>query len=528
MDPWESLEGGWNSDFTQQWNFENNGREPDIKYHTVIDGGNNGRCVTLENTGDTNMITGFTIQNGYADHGGGMYNVRSSPTVSHCRFYNNRAVSYGAGMYNLSSSPAIYDCAFSENVVIGTTGHGGGMYNASSSPNITNCDFSLNQSGGWGGGIYNYYSPSKISNCSFSQNNAGKTGGGMANSHGNTPPIISDCIFSGNISNYGGGMINTWCGPIVTNCIFLGNTATIEGGGIFNLYDSPIITNCTFSENNSGKGGAISHRGQDNQQYSPIITNCILWGNTGGEIYIDEYSFPIVTYCNIDQDGYAGQNGNIRANPFFVDPEKNDSHLQQDSPYIDAGISQNAPEIPNTDKDENPRIMYDTVSMGAYEYQDLLPSLTVASPIGGERLTAGTNHKITWTSEGDIDNAKIEYSVNNGTDWIEIIDSTENNGSYGWDVPFELSDECLIRISDVNGEAYDEIDEVFSIFAPWYMESPLSEGLLMPPTLREEHSLHWGSTSLRYQSPVFPTCDKSFGGSCPAAGRPRFCYRRPA
>ena len=69
-----------------------------------------------------------------------------------------------------------------------------------------------------------------------------------------------------------------------------------------------------------------------------------------------------------------------------------------------------------------------------------LPSLTVASPNGGEELTAGTTHEITWTSVGDIDNVKIEYSVNNGTDWIEIVDSTENDGSYNWEVPNNPSD----------------------------------------------------------------------------------------
>ena len=118
--------------------------------------------------------------------------------------------------------------------------------------------------------------------------------------------------------------------------------------------------------------------------------------------------------------------------------------------------------------------MYDTVSMGAYEYQDLLPSLTLTSPNGGEKLTAGTTHEITWTSEGGIENVKIEYSVNNGTDWIEIIDSTENDGSYIWDVPFELSDACLIRISDVDGDAYDESDEVLSILPPWYVDGDIA------------------------------------------------------
>jgi PKD repeat protein len=89
--------------------------------------------------------------------------------------------------------------------------------------------------------------------------------------------------------------------------------------------------------------------------------------------------------------------------------------------------------------------------------------IIVISPNGGEELSAGETFEITWAYEGNIENVKIEYSVNNGTDWIEIIESTENDGSYIWDVPCDLSDESLIGISDVDGDAYDESDEVFSI-----------------------------------------------------------------
>ena len=67
MDPWESLEGGWNSDFTQQWDFENNGLEPDPAYATIIDGEDNGTCLTLNNIEGV-TVDGFTIQNGAGEH----------------------------------------------------------------------------------------------------------------------------------------------------------------------------------------------------------------------------------------------------------------------------------------------------------------------------------------------------------------------------------------------------------------------------------------------------------------------------
>jgi len=49
------------------------------------------------------------------------------------------------------------------------------------------------------------------------------------------------------------------------------------------------------------------------------------------------------------------------------------------------------------------------------------PAIAVISPNGGENLSSGAAHEITWSSEGDIENVNIEYSVNNGTHWIEIV-----------------------------------------------------------------------------------------------------------
>jgi len=101
-----------------------------------------------------------------------------------------------------------------------------------------------------------------------------------------------------------------------------------------------------------------------------------------------------VSYCDI-QSGYAGQ-GNIDADPLFVDPDEDNYRLTAASPCIDAGNNTAVPAdtadldgdgdttepIP-VDLDHNPRFFDDTgmpddgyppagapfVDMGAYEFQ---------------------------------------------------------------------------------------------------------------------------------------------------------------
>jgi subtilisin family serine protease len=96
----------------------------------------------------------------------------------------------------------------------------------------------------------------------------------------------------------------------------------------------------------------------------------------------------------------------------------------------------------------------------------LPPSITIISPNGGEYWETGSLQNITWSSNGPIENVKIEYSIDNGTSWTEIIASTPNDGSYDWTVPNNPSDNCLIRINDTDGEPWDVSDAVFSIVVP--------------------------------------------------------------
>jgi hypothetical protein len=91
-------------------------------------------------------------------------------------------------------------------------------------------------------------------------------------------------------------------------------------------------------------------------------------------------------------------------------------------------------------------------------------SITITSPNGGETLTAGAAHDITWTSTGTINDVIIEFSIDNGATWT-IIAHTTNEGSYNWTVTDTPSDNCLVRIkgNDSDNGPSDVSDAVFSI-----------------------------------------------------------------
>jgi hypothetical protein len=92
-----------------------------------------------------------------------------------------------------------------------------------------------------------------------------------------------------------------------------------------------------------------------------------------------------------------------------------------------------------------------------------IPEMTVTSPDGGEEWYVGTSQEITWSSAGTSGNVSIEYSTDNGTSWTDIIASTSDDGIHPWTVPDNASENCLVRISDVDGDPEDISDAVFTI-----------------------------------------------------------------
>lgn len=77
---------------------------------------------------------------------------------------------------------------------------------------------------------------------------------------------------------------------------------------------------------------------------------------------------------------------------------------------------------------------------------------------------AGTKHKISWTPVNPSGNVRLEYSLNNGVNWNNIITSTPDDGCYDWTTPNSTSENCKVRVSVVgNTSAMDESDVAFSL-----------------------------------------------------------------
>jgi parallel beta-helix repeat protein len=224
--------------------------------------------------------------------------------------------------------------------------------------------------GGAGGGIQCSNASPTITNCVIIGNWASYNGGGIS-CYGNASPTITNCIISGNTSSNGwGGGIS--CGysshPAITNCVISGNTGWRGSAISCDTSSSPTITNCTITGNVGNLGAIYIYAAS-----SPSVKNTILWGNSPSQIYFEPTppSSITVTNSDVDQDGYAGSNGNIRQNPLFVNPVNKNFRLQPTSPCIDAGTSDGAPPV---DLEGNARFDASWVpntGAGTYPYYDM-------------------------------------------------------------------------------------------------------------------------------------------------------------
>ncbi len=251
-----------------------NPEDPAVVAATIIDGDAGGSVITC-NSGETyTSILGFTITNGDAANGGGMFISNSRALVQFCTFTGNSASGYGGGVYCASGTPFFFDCTFTGN----SAGEGGGMASNFSNVLVSNCTFTGNSAGNRGGGVFKSGSNSgfpglaqRLWDCTFDGNSAGGRGGGVFSSESDPLATVKRCTFSGNTANEGGGMYNYAPDVTVTDCTFTDNSARL-GGGLESRGGS--LTDCTFSGNTAiNSGGGMG--GSDS-----TLTNCTFIGNS--------------------------------------------------------------------------------------------------------------------------------------------------------------------------------------------------------------------------------------------------------
>lgn len=94
-------------------------------------------------------------------------------------------------------------------------------------------------------------------------------------------------------------------------------------------------------------------------------------------------------------------------------------------------------------------------------------------PIGNEYLIAGDTVAISWANT-TLSNLKIEFSGDDGTSWSTVNPAvTASAKTYNWIVPWTISNQCKIRISDAaNATNNDLSDTNFTILAPNLIGGP--------------------------------------------------------
>jgi parallel beta-helix repeat protein len=355
---------------------------------TVIDGCNQGSVVKFVNDEKSNsVLEGFTLTNGsgtfdgyYGYLGGGIYCLKSSPTIKANRIEWNTTDIGGGIFYRNGASPLI-----TNNKVFNNTAYkvGGGilaMGNCTGIISNNEISFNFGNASSGGIGLTGSCSPAIAGNV-LEGNYAGGPGGGIY-CHNHSSPAIENNLILCNEAVEAGGGISCWdtSEPEIVNNTLYRNIAGTYGGGICcRESSSPVVTNNTLLENQAYTGGG--GLGCLSNSF-PNVTNGIVRENTspvGPEIH----GQPVISHCNV-KGGWTGT-GNIDADPLFVDQAGGDFHLTFPSPCKDAGYN-SASALPEVDFEGDPRIAHGCADMGADEFYTHLYSTGDATPGGNVEL----------------------------------------------------------------------------------------------------------------------------------------------
>lgn len=242
---------------------------------------------------------------------------------------------------------------------------------------------------GWtetGGGLYLEHGSAMFVDCVFRNNWAFWAGGAVALNKKSAPTFVN-CRFHSNgtkdakVTIAGGAVFINDGSTTFTNCLFYKNRAT-EGGALVNITGDLTLSNCTLTENEAtrGKGGALF----DDSVHAKI-RNSILWNNIAqktstSEMHNNRALGRTDTKFSLVADGWPGD-GNINADPLFVNSATGDYRLQAGSPCRDRGnnaalptdtadLSGNGNRTETLPRDLalRSRVEGNTVDMGAFEY----------------------------------------------------------------------------------------------------------------------------------------------------------------
>jgi len=159
----------------------------------------------------------------------------------------------------------------------GRANHGGGMYCHNASPTIRNCILEQNEAIYHGGGMACHYASPSIWNCVFVGNSAGEDGGGVYSSTFSEPQLINTLVY-GNTARRGGGIYGS-AGMRLLQGTVVANTALENGGGLY-CAEGGQVENTILYFNTASIGNNYDHEGS-NMTYNHCCATPLLdseWG----------------------------------------------------------------------------------------------------------------------------------------------------------------------------------------------------------------------------------------------------------
>ena len=259
---------------------------------------------------DGSVLDGFTVRNGQAEEGGGIFIEDAEVTVRNCTVISNSSQEGGGIGLRGGANAKITSNHIFTNTANGCGG--GGVSIAGESVGIVD-----------GNHIYH--------------NTAGCGGGGVSIAGGAVATLTNNLI----VSNYG---IVAWDG---------------DGVGIWDDATQAWVVNNTIAFNEAE--GVQANAGW------ALVRNNVIYSNDGGIHNYQSGATMSSDHNALWDNGWNYANvtpgtGDIFQDPLFVDVANGDYHLQEDSPCIDAGSATGAPaiDIEGTLRDATPDI-------GAYE-----------------------------------------------------------------------------------------------------------------------------------------------------------------
>lgn len=287
---------------------------------TVIDGDGEGRVMVIVGDIPDALVSGFTIQNGDDNLGGGIACSETNVMLTNLVIQNNHA-SHGGGVYIRNNDDNHFE----------------------NGPSLKHIKVVNNEADEEGGGIYLVKHPDHneetiIIDVQIIDNQCQEYGGGISMAWSNA--ILQDVVISNNSSTTGGGISMLWSDPRLSRVLFIENSS----GSVLRLWQSnPNLSNVTIASNNGNENGSVIWFGRDSHLE---VTNSIIWGNEPSNFISWAESNSIsVRYSDIEngEDAYNGGGevewgeGNINTDPLFNNPDEEEYTLADNSPCIDAG-----------------------------------------------------------------------------------------------------------------------------------------------------------------------------------------------